>query len=262
MVEGRNFINKLISDIVNVLVNQSAAQWLGWDDPAVKKLTRVDGEDYTIVRVVNDLNFESLKQSVEPLIIRVMGEDGRVEADWFAGNYTYLRVSGNYVETVAAIENLWESNVADEPFEYVYLDEAFNALYQEEERFGKLFTTSSGLAIIIACLGLFALAAFTLERRFKEIAVRKVLGASIQSIILMILKTFTLLVLAGAVIAIPVGYLVMQGWLADFAYQINLNNPLIWILPALAVAVIAWLTVGILSARTAMANPIKALRSE
>ncbi len=262
LVDGRNFTNKLISDTANVLINQSAVKWLGWEDPIGQKLTRGDGEDYTIVGVVNDFNFESLKQSVEPLIIRVMGEDGRVEADWYAGNYIYLRVTGNFKETVSAIESIWKNTVADEPFEYVYLDEAFNALYKEEERFGKLFTTTSGLAIIIACLGLFALAAFTLERRFKEIAVRKVLGASIQSITLMILRTFTLLVLAGAVIAIPIGYLVMQGWLEDFAYQINLNNPLIWILPALFVAVIAWLTVGILSAKTAMANPIRALRSE
>ena len=111
-------------------------------------------------------------------------------------------------------------------------------------------------------LGLFALAAFTLERKFKEIAVRKVLGASVRSITLMMINTFTQLVLIGAVIAIPVGYIVMGNWLEDFAYQINLNNPLIWVLPSLLVAVIAWLTVGTLSAKTATANPIKALRSE
>ncbi|MBO3697340.1 ABC transporter permease [Roseivirga sp. E12] len=262
LIEGRNFTNTLVSDTATVLINEAAKKWLGWDEVLGRKISRGDGEDYTIVGVVNDFNFTSLKNKIEPMVIRVMGEDGRVESDWYAGNYVYLRVNGNFRETVSTVESLWKSIITDEPFEYAYLDEAFAALYDEEERFGKLFTTSSGLAIIIACLGLFALAAFTLERRFKEIAVRKVLGASISSITLMILKGFTILVGAGALIAIPVGYIVMGDWLQDFAYQISLNNPLIWILPALMVATIAWLTVGFLSAKTAMANPIKALRSE
>lgn len=262
LLEGRNFSNELVTDTANILINESAKKWLGWDDPIGQKLSRGDGEDYTIIGVVNDFNFESLKMEVEPFVMRLMGKDGRLEEDWYAANYISLRVSGNYKETVAAVEDLWVDMVADEPFEYVFLDDSFNALYQNEERFGKLFTASSGLAIIIACLGLFALAAFTLERRFKEIAVRKVLGASVKSITLMILKSFTQLVMTGALVAIPVGYMVMEGWLEDFAYQISLNNPLIWILPALLVAVIAWLTVGLLSARTAMSNPVKALRSE
>lgn len=262
LLEGRNFTNELVTDTANVLINESAKKWLGWENPIGKKLSRGDGEGYTIIGVVNDFNFTSLKSAVEPFVMRMMGKDGRLEEDWYAANYISLRVSGNYKETVAAVEDLWIDTTSDEPFEYVFLDESFNALYKNEERFGKLFTASSGLAIIIACLGLFALAAFTLERRFKEIAVRKVLGASVRSITLMILKAFTQLVVAGAIIAIPVGYLVMQDWLQDFAYQINLNNPLIWILPALFVAGLAWLTVGFLSAKTAMANPIKALRSE
>lgn len=262
LLEGRNFTNELVTDTANVLINESARKWLGWDDVIGKKLSRGDGEDYTIIGVVNDFNFESLKNDVEPFVIRMMGKDGRLEEDWYAANYMSLRVSNNFQETVAAVEDIWGETVSEEPFDYVFLNESFNALYENEERFGKLFTASSGLAIVIACLGLFALAAFTLERRFKEIAVRKVLGASIQSITLMILRNFTILVIVGALVAIPVGYWIMQGWLADFAYQISLNNPLIWILPALAVAVIAWLTVGILSAKTAMANPIKALRSE
>lgn len=262
LLEGRNFTNELVSDTANILINEATKQWLGWDEVLGRKLSRGDGEDYTIIGVINDFNFSSLKDKIEPMVVRVMGDDGLVESGWYAGNYIYLRINGNFKETVSTVEELWKNTVEDEPFEYAYLDEAFDALYSEEQRFAELFTTSSFLAIIIACLGLFALAAFTLERRFKEIAVRKVLGASIKSITMMILKTFTKLVLIGALIAIPIGYLVMQGWLEDFAYQISLNNPLIWILPALFVALIAWLTVGILSAKTAMANPIKALRSE
>lgn len=262
LAEGRNFTNKLVSDTANILINEAAKKWLGWDEVLGKKLSRGDGEDYTIVGVINDFNFTSLKNNIDPLIIRVMGNDGKVEEDWYAANYIALRVSGNFKETVAAVESLWTETVADEPFEYAFLDEAFSTLYEEEERFGKLFTASSGLAVIIACLGLFALAAFTLERKFKEIAVRKVLGASIRSITFMMINEFSRLVLIGAIIAIPVGYIVMGDWLEDFAYQINLNNPLIWILPSLLVAAIAWLTVGTLSVKTAMTNPIKALRSE
>jgi putative ABC transport system permease protein len=191
-----------------------------------------------------------------------MGEDGKAEGDWYAANYLSLKVTGDYQNTVEQVRQAWAETITDEPFEYVFLDESFNSLYAEEERFGQLFTASSGLAIVIACLGLFALAAFTLQRRYKEIAVRKVLGASVQSLTFMVIKSFTLLVLIGALIAIPVGYWLMKEWLASFAYQINLNNPLIWIVPILVVAAVAWLTVGYQSIRTATSNPVKALRSE
>ncbi|OEK04656.1 ABC transporter permease [Roseivirga misakiensis] len=262
LTEGRNFTNQLVTDTANVLINEAAKRWLGGDKVIGQKLTRGDGEDYTVIGVVNDFNFESLKRDVEPMILRMMGKDGRLEEDWYSANYISIRISDNYLETVGRVEDLWKETVSDEPFEYIFLDESFNALYENEQRFGKLFSASSGLAIIIACLGLFALAAFTLERRYKEIAVRKVLGASVKSITLMILKSFTQLVVLGAIVAIPVGYMVMQDWLQEFAYQISLNNPLIWVIPALFVAIIAWLTVSFQSVRTATANPIKALRSE
>ena len=151
--------------------------------------------------------------------------------------------------------------VPDEPFDYTFMDDSFAALYDEEHRFGKLFTASSGLAIVIACLGLFALAAFTLERRFKEIAIRKVLGATVTGLSLLILRDFTRLVAIGAVIAMPVGYYLMNEWLSNFAYQLSVNV-LYLVVPAIVVAIIAWLTVGVQSVKTALGNPVKALRSE
>lgn len=262
LIEGRNFNKDLVSDTANIIINEKAKKWLGYDDVLGTKLSRGDGENYTIIGVVKDFNFASLKSDIEPFIIRLMGDDGLVQGSWPAGNYFTLKVVGNYQETVSQVQNAWVETISDEPFEYVFLDEAFNSLYEDEQRFGKMFTASSGLAIVIACLGLFALAAFTLQRRYKEIAVRKVLGASVQSLTFMVVKSFTLLVLIGAFVAIPVGYLIMQGWLSDFAYQINLNNPLLWILPVIGVAAIAWLTVGYQSVRTATSNPVKALRSE
>ncbi|RKQ43087.1 putative ABC transport system permease protein [Roseivirga pacifica] len=262
LVDGRNFSNEVTSDTASILINESAAKWLGWEDPIGRKLSRGVNADYTIVGIVKDFNFESLKREIEPFVIRPMTWDGKAEAGWYAGNYLSLKLSGDYQNTVQSVKAAWERAIPDEPFEFVFLDDAFNDLYVEEERFGKLFTASSGLAIVIACLGLFALAAYTLERKYKEIAVRKVLGASVKSLTLMVISSFTKLVVIGAVIAIPLGYWAMKQWLSDFAYQIDINNPLVWVLPALFVALIAWLTVGYQSIRTASANPIKALRSE
>ena len=181
---------------------------------------------------------------------------------WYGGNYFSLKITSNFSQTVEVVGDEWRELIQDEPFDFVFLDSSFNTLYEEERRFGQLFTVSSGLAIVIACLGLFALAAFTLERRRKEIAVRKVLGASVKSLTLLVVSDFSKLVLIGALIAIPVGYWLMQDWLASFAYQININNPLLFILPVLAVAIIAWLTVGFQSVKTAVGNPVKSLRSE
>lgn len=262
LIEGRDFNAELVSDTANIIINEKAKKWLGYDDVLGTRLSRGDGENYTIIGVVKDFNFTTLKRDIEPFIIRLMNQDGTADGSWVTGNYFTLKVNGNYQETVSEIRDAWIETLADEPFEYIFLDESFNSLYEEEQRFGKLFTASSGLAIVIACLGLFALAAFTLQRRYKEIAVRKVLGASVKSLTLMVVRSFTILVLIGAVVAIPVGYLIMQNWLSDFAYQINLNNPLLWILPVLGVAAVAWLTVGYQSVKTATSNPVKALRSE
>lgn len=261
LIEGRGFNKDLVSDTANILINEKTKKWLG-GDVLGKVLSRGDGEDYTIIGVVKDFNHASLRRDIDPFIFRLMGEDGKTEGDWYAANYLSLKVTGDYQNTVEQVRQAWAETITDEPFEYVFLDESFNSLYAEEERFGQLFTASSGLAIVIACLGLFALAAFTLQRRYKEIAVRKVLGASVQSLTFMVIKSFTLLVLVGALIAIPVGYWLMKEWLGSFAYQINLNNPLIWIVPILVVAAVAWLTVGYQSIRTATSNPVKALRSE
>ncbi|MGW8123058.1 ABC transporter permease [Roseivirga echinicomitans] len=262
LAEGRFYSNNLASDSVAVVINESTKRALGFENVLGEKLSRGEGEDYTIVGVVKDFNYVSLKRSIAPLILRRMSEDGHMEGGWYGGDYLLLNVTGNFAETVNQVADEWNAMALDEPFDYVFLDNAFNSLYEEERRFGKLFTASSGLAIAIACLGLFALAAFTLERRHKEIAVRKVLGASVKNLCMLVVSDFTKLVFIGAVFAIPVGYWIMQDWLATFSYQININNPLLFILPVLLVAIVALLTVGFQSVKTAIGNPIKALRSE
>lgn len=263
LVDGRFFNKKLASDTATVVINEAAAKWLGWDPVTGGKVSRGDGRDFRIIGVVRDFHYTSLKQTILPMIIRNISDQGWIDEpnEWWGGNYFSVKVNGNYQKTVSDIEETWSRIVPDEPFDYTFLDDSFASLYEEEERFGKLFTASSGLAIIIACLGLFALAAFTLERRFKEIAIRKVLGATVQSLSVLILSDFTKLVAIGAVIAIPAGYFLMSSWLSNFAYQLSIS-PLYLIAPAVIVAVIAWLTVGFQSVKTALGNPVKALRSE
>jgi putative ABC transport system permease protein len=263
LIEGRFFDKKLLSDTAAVVINETAAKWLGWDNVLEGKVSRVSTGDFKIIGVVKDFHYTSLKEEVLPMILRNVTHQGWVfkGLDWWGANYFSVKVNGNYKQALSDFKESWNRVIPDEPFDYVFMDESFASMYEEEQRFGRLFTASSGLAIIIACLGLFALAAFTLERRFKEIAIRKVLGASLNSLSMLILIDFTKLVVIGAVIAIPAGYYLMQDWLADFAYQLTIN-PVYLILPALAVAIIAWLTVGFQSVKTALANPVKALRSE
>lgn len=263
LLAGRFFDKKFASDTMTVVINEAAAKWLGWDEVIGRKVSRGDGRDFTIIGVVSDFHYTSLKRSIEPMVLRNVTDEGWIDQNlgWWGANYLSVKVTGDFRQTVSAVEEAWTRAVPDEPFDYTFMDDSFASLYEEERRFGKLFTASSGLAIIIACLGLFALAAFTLERRFKEIAIRKVLGATVKSLSLLILRDFTKLVGIGAIIAIPAGYFLMKEWLTNFAYQLNIN-PFYLFLPALAVAVIAWLTVGFQSVKTALSNPVKALRSE
>jgi len=263
LLEGRFFNKELVRDTMSVIINKKAADWLGWDEVVGRKLSRGEGRDFTIVGVVEDFHYTSLKNDIEPLVLRNVTDEGWIneQSGWWGANYFSVKLNGNLRQTVNAIETAWGRAVPDEPFNYTFMDDSFAALYEEERRFGSLFSASSGLAIVIACLGLFALAAFTLERRFKEIAIRKVLGATVQSLSLLILSDFTKLVAIGAVIAIPAGYYLMQEWLTNFAYQTPISIFLL-VLPAVVVAIIAWLTVGFQSVKTALGNPVKALRSE
>lgn len=263
LLEGRFFNSDFTADSMSIVINEKAAEWLGWDEVIGRKLSRDEGRDFTIIGVVKDFHYASLKQNIEPMVWRYVNNKGWINrADgWWGANYLSVKVNGEFRQTVKALQDAWSRVAPDEPFDYTFMDDSFAALYEEERRFGNLFSASSGLAIVIACLGLFALAAFTLERRFKEIAIRKVLGATVQSLSLLILTDFTKLVAIGAVIAIPTGYYLMSEWLTDFAYQLTIS-PLLLIMPAIAVAIIAWLTVGFQSVKTALGNPVKALRSE
>lgn len=255
LVEGRFFEKTRATDTAGIVINQAAARELGWSEPVGKKLSRGRGKEYTVIGVIKDYNYYSLKNQISPLIIHYEPEIHLLYPSYL------VRTRGDHRAAVAHVSEVWASMAPEEHFNYTFLDDSFGRLYEAEERFGKVFTTFSVLAIIIACLGLFALAAFTLEKRFKEIAIRKVLGASVFSITWLVLLDFTKMVLLGAAVAVPAAFYLAEAWLENFQYRLNLNG-FLFVVPVMAIIIIAWLTVAYQSVKTALANPVIALKQE
>jgi putative ABC transport system permease protein len=257
---GRNFREGAPADSNAIIINQSAAKMLGFDNPIDQELYTVTVSDmskqqlstWKIIGVIEDFNFENLRNSVEPMVL--------VQSD-FPGNISFRLKKGDIQQTLSQIQGVWTKISPDIPFDYEFMDEQFNQMYHSESRTGLLALLASGIAIFIACLGLFALAAYTAERRKKEIGIRKVLGASIAGITGLLAKDFLKLVLIAIFIASPIAYYFMQQWLADFAYRIDIQAWM-FVTAGFAAVLIAFLTVGFQSVKAALANPVKSLRSE
>ena len=259
VIEGRAFSRDLSTDSTAVVLNEAAVKEFGWSiTKAVGKrlvspgFTQNDTQFLTIIGVVRDFHFQTLRDEIRPLGLFI----GR--------NLSYLAVRirpDDIPGTLAAFETQWQTFAPEQPFTYSFLDRDVNALYQADQRTGSLFGTFALLAIVIACLGLFGLAAFTAEQRTKEIGVRKVLGASVGGIVVLLSKEFTRLVGIAFVVAAPLAYLAMDRWLQDFAFRVDLAW---WIFAAagLAALAIAWLTVSYQSIKAALINPVEALRYE
>ena len=164
-------------------------------------------------------------------------------------------------ETVAQLEKIWYEQVGDWPFDYSFLDDHFNELYRSDQQLTVVVTIIAVLAILIACMGLFGLAAITTERKVKEIGIRKVLGASVQQILIVLSAKFAIMIFIAFVLSIPPAYLLLQGWLENFAYRISIN-PLIFIAGGLITMLIALATISFHTLRSAYANPVKALQQE
>ncbi len=257
MVQGRFFSKDLATDTASIVLNEAAVREIGWGEPIGMKLERTEGT-FTVIGVVKDYNFSSLKKKIGSLAIRY---DPEIHKSQRGSTFYMARLTGNYTETIDYVEDLWATTVPEEPFDYDFVDEAFAKEYEAESKFGNIFTVFSGLAILIACLGLFAMAAFTLEKRFKEIAIRKVLGASVYSITSLVLADFTKLIAYGSLIAVPIAFYVMDNWLQEFAYRMKLGV-LVFLVPVLLVTLVAWLTVIYQSLKTATDDPVKALKRE
>jgi putative ABC transport system permease protein len=252
LVSGRNFSRDFPSDVKGAyILNESAVKEIGWDSPLGKQLKIV--EKGTVVGVVKDFHFKSLHQQIEPLALYLCPE-------YF--EYLSVRIRPGVIpQTLAFLKDKWQELVPNQLFQYSFLDEDFDRLYKAEMRLEKIFGIVTSLAVFIACLGLFGLAAFTAEQRTKEIGVRKVLGASVTGIFILLSKEFTRWVLVANVIAWPLAYYAMSRWLQNFAYRTSIE---LWIfLLAAAVAfVVALLTVSYQAVRAALANPVESLRYE
>ncbi len=251
---GRNFSTELASDTATMILNEAAVRKMSLKDPLQAQIRR-DDQWYRVIGVVEDFHFQSLHNPITPLFIVL---------DRSRSNYNVLevRISGQDVPgTLAFLQSTWGKYATDAPFTYSFLDQDYENLYRAESRLSQVFGIFTGLAIFVACLGLLALAAFLAEQRTKEIGIRKVMGASVRSIVLLLSKGFTRLVLIAFVIAIPLAYWAMQTWLSDFAYRIEIS---VWpfLLAGGVALLIAWLTVSYQSIKAALANPIDALRDE
>ncbi len=260
IVKGRDFSRDIISDTTYaVLVNEAMVARMAWKDPIGKKFVFQGGPngqqiEKRVVGVIQDYHQNSLYDAIEPLMILL---DKR-------NNYVFVRTGeGDVRQSLAAIENTWKKVFPSFPFEYVFLDQDFNSQYKADEKRSQIFTVFSSLTIFIACLGLLGLAAFTTEQRTKEIGVRKVIGATVNSLVYLVSKEFFLLVTIGMVLAFPFAWYFTDTWLRNFAYRIDLKNE--WptfIISALLAFVITFITVGYHVIRTSSANPVNALRDE
>jgi putative ABC transport system permease protein len=252
-VKGRDFSPAFGTDSTNYLINEAAAKLMGYRDPLGKPLTQW-GRTGTIIGVVNDFHYGSLHQPIDPLVIRLSKP---------SLNETILvrTQPGQTSTALTSLEAIYRRFNPNIPFSYRFADAEYQKLYKSETIIGTLATLFAGLAILIACLGLFGLATFTAEQRTKEIGVRKVLGASVASLVALLSKDFLKLVLIAIVIASPLAWYAMNQWLQAFAYKIDIEW---WVfaLAALLAVGIALLTVSFQSVKAALMNPVKSLRSE
>ncbi|MCW3116350.1 MAG: macB 17 [Chitinophagaceae bacterium] len=240
--------------IYHFLLNESAVAALGWKpQEAIGKKMFLDKSRPGFVKgIVKDFNFESLHNAVKPLVL----------FPEIRGSVMLVKIKGNTIaQTISFLETKWKQVITHRPFEYHFMDEDYNNLYSSEIRLGKVLNLFAGIAILLACLGLFGLSSYAAQQRIKEIGIRKVLGASTGNLVMILSNDFIKLSLIAVIIATPVAWWSMSKWLEDFSYRITMN----WITFAFAgiVAVaIAFCTVGSQAIKAAMANPVKALRSE
>jgi len=253
MVAG-NYFSKADPALANgYLINEALAKLLGWQNPIGKTISR-DGK-HTIIGVISDFHFASLHDKIEPLIITNKPADGR---------YGYLAVKYSTEDVPALIRSVqqtWKTTFNTIPFDYWFLDDAFNTVYISEQHFQKLFMCFAGLSMVLSLSGVFGLVALTIKQRVKEFGVRKVLGAGVADIIFITVKEFAALVILGAAIITPAAWLYVHGWLQNFAYHISVNAWL-FIASGLAVFIVTVSVISFQAVKAAAVNPVKSLRSE
>jgi putative ABC transport system permease protein len=258
MVQGRNFSHDFPTDSVGIILNESAARLLGFKEAVNRDLYSLDNfpaPDLThlhVVGVVKDFNFNSLRDQVTPMAMRWRRENSRIAVRTATKNIPGL---------ITQIETKWRVMAPGQPFNYTFMDEDFSHMYRTEQQTGRLFISFASLAIFIACLGLLGLAMFTAEQRTREIGIRKVLGASVGSVLTLLTRDFLKLVVISILLASPIAWLMMHKWLQDFAYRTSIS----WTVFAMATGAALLTAVGTISVqavRSALSNPVKSLRTE
>jgi putative ABC transport system permease protein len=261
MISGRDFSKDMATDKTGgFIINEEAVKKMGWKNPdqAVGK-TMQWVQPNTVLKtgkvlgVVQNFNITPLKTAVQPLVMH-----------YFSRRFQYLYVRFNQAkadDAIALVQNKFTRLFEKQSFEYSFLDETLNAMYTSEKKLGTIFSYFSILAILIACLGVLGLSLYSIQQRIKEIGIRKVLGASVMSITSELVKEFLKPVVFAAIIATPLAWYVMDQWLRDFAYRIEINW-LVFLLTTLVVLMLAMLTMGIQSIKAALSNPVDSLRSE
>ncbi len=264
MAAGR-FFSPETNDSLTIILNEAAVKVMDLENPVGRKLMNVqqnqDGSNvtraYTIAGVVKDFNFISLKEAITPLVLQSN------EAFGNGAGYVMVRVKAGQIQSaIHSIEAKWKDLNPEQAFKFSFLDQNIDAQYQSERQAGNLFAVFSGLAIFVACIGLFALSAYTASLRTKEIGIRKVLGASVSGIVVLLSQDFTKLIMLAFLLAVPMAWYIMENWwLSTFAYRIEIGAGIILFAGFMAF-LIGWLTVSYQSIKTAVRNPIQSLRSE
>jgi len=254
LLSGRNFSKQLASDSSAIIVNEAFAEKFGQRDPLNKFVYRASFgiQQFHIVGVVKNFHYESLRDKISPLVLVYSPDNGAISVKVKTADLSGL---------VSKIEDRWKHFSPNQQFSYSFMDQDFDATYRSEQKLGTLFISFSTLAILIACLGLFGLAAYAAEQRTKEIGIRKVLGASISGIVSMLSIDFIWLVFISMLIASPLAWYFMNKWLQGFAYRTELHWWILAIAGVVAV-LIAFITISFQSLKAALANPVKSLRSE
>lgn len=263
IIEGRNFSEDRGADENTVILNEALANRFGFEEPLGEVITtftqRPDGNfdtenlrEFTVIGIVKNFHFRSLRENIAPLGL-FKGTS--------RGNVIFKIDSQDAGTALAKLENSWKEMAPGQPFNYSFLDERFDRMYRTENRVSNLVFAFSVLIIIIACLGLFGLSAYSAEQRTKEIGIRKVLGASVSGIVSLVSKDFLKLILISFLMAAPVGYFIMQQWLKEFTYKTNIGFD-VFLISGIGIILIASITVSWQSIKAALTNPVKSLKSE
>lgn len=252
LVEGRNFDAKMGTDSAAVILNETAARKLGFDQAVGQRIIGLNDQAFNVVGVVEDFHWESLQQDIGPIVLSYGSSNSTI---------TLKASGGEMASLIQKSKAAWTDFAPTQPFRYSFLDERFEEMYEGEQRVGTIFAAFAILAILIACLGMFALAAYLAEQRIKEISIRKVLGASANSVFVLLIKNFMWLIGIAFVIGVPIGWYLMDEWLQRFAYGTTIG-PDVFIIAGIIVVLIALATVSYQAIRVATTNPAESLAGE